>query len=550
MQIPSLVQEVFECYLTSYPLSNSIFQSFKEFIFDKFSVPAESRLDVIKLTRAIRTKAYKYPLQDMRLHPSRDFQIETPPQIAEILDTMAAEAAGNPKMQPPSATPPAASVPVVSLLPRKASPDLTHQLTSPTALVQASSTQQQAFDYVFQSLPTMLFVTVNNFLQPLTESMHPLLPTNEDGSECIIFPVPLEPPTSATLFIDLYRHCSTPNHYVLISKPVFHRSEQVAYRQLGRMGMCLQDQESDSVLQVIIYWMGGQNLHRSFSMLDSTSEYTFQVSRDPETQTVSCISPPPGASISVFPEHPFYLPRWLDGFYQLLDKESEHIQTFLRIPLVLPSTSDIELEPAIQTQSDNTIPIVLPSTSDMELEPAIQTQSDNTSSGSNSKAPKKRRANVLEVTMDDKKTSRLAGKTTKCDVDGMACSVTPTYCRLGATLPTRCAVHRTPEMVLKTPPAPAPAKQPASPQRDPVEQEPSLLGSAPTSPTSTVIGKSIAELYGPQVTSPPKTFQCREKSCKKKATYTHEDEDDDSIPVLCEQHGKLLPGAYVAKGVL
>ena len=29
MQIPSLVQEVFECYLTSYPLSNSIYQSFK-----------------------------------------------------------------------------------------------------------------------------------------------------------------------------------------------------------------------------------------------------------------------------------------------------------------------------------------------------------------------------------------------------------------------------------------------------------------------------------------------------------------------------------------
>ena len=47
----------------------------------------------------------------------RDFQIETPPQIAEILDTMAAEAASNPKMQPPSATPPAASVAVVSLLP-------------------------------------------------------------------------------------------------------------------------------------------------------------------------------------------------------------------------------------------------------------------------------------------------------------------------------------------------------------------------------------------------------------------------------------------------
>ena len=137
--------------------------------------------------------------------------------------------------------------------------------------------------------------------------MHPLLPTNEDGSECILFPVPVEPPTSATLFIDLYQHCITPNHYALISKPVFHRSAQDAYRQLGRMSMRLQVQESESLLNVTIYWMGGHNLDRSFSLLDSTSEYTFQVSRDPDTQTVSCISPPPGVDINVFPKHPFYL---------------------------------------------------------------------------------------------------------------------------------------------------------------------------------------------------------------------------------------------------
>ena len=173
MQIPSLVQEVFECSLTLYPLSKSIFHSFQEFLFEKFLVPADSRLDIGKLTRAIRTKAYKYPLQEMRLHPSRDFQVGTPPLIAEILDTMAAEAASNPKMQPPSATPPAASVAVVSLLPRKASP--THHLTPAPALVQASFSQQQAFDFVFQSLPTLLFLTVTNFLLPLTQSMHPLL---------------------------------------------------------------------------------------------------------------------------------------------------------------------------------------------------------------------------------------------------------------------------------------------------------------------------------------------------------------------------------------
>ena len=149
-----------------------------------------------------------------------------------------------PKMQPPSATPPAASVAVVSLLPRKASP--THHLTPAPALVQASFSQQQAFDFVFQSLPTLLFLTVTNFLLPLTQSMHPLLPTNKDGWKCILFPVPVELPTSAMLFIDLYQHCITPNHYALISKPVFHKSAQDAYRQLGRMSMRLQVQELES----------------------------------------------------------------------------------------------------------------------------------------------------------------------------------------------------------------------------------------------------------------------------------------------------------------
>ena len=33
VQIPSLVQEVFESYLTCYPLSNNIFQSFRQFLF-------------------------------------------------------------------------------------------------------------------------------------------------------------------------------------------------------------------------------------------------------------------------------------------------------------------------------------------------------------------------------------------------------------------------------------------------------------------------------------------------------------------------------------
>ena len=58
----------------------------------------------------------------MRLHPSWDFQVATPPSFTELLHTMAAEAASNPKLQPPSATPSTASLAVVPLLPQKATP--------------------------------------------------------------------------------------------------------------------------------------------------------------------------------------------------------------------------------------------------------------------------------------------------------------------------------------------------------------------------------------------------------------------------------------------
>ena len=65
-----------------------------------------------------------------------------------------------------------------------------------------------------------------------------------------------------------------------------------------------------------------------------------------------------------------------------------------------------------------------------------------------------------------------------------------------------------------------------------------------------VAGKSCGKLFGKPPTSPVKVFQCIIKSCKKKATYMLETEDDDSIPRLCPDHAKNMPGAYLAKGIL
>ena len=66
----------------------------------------------------------------------------------------------------------------------------------------------------------------------------------------------------------------------------------------------------------------------------------------------------------------------------------------------------------------------------------------------------------------------------------------------------------------------------------------------------TAVGKTVGDLYGQPQTSPAKQDICREKNCKKKATYTIETEEDDSIGVLCEEHAKGLPGTYKVKGVL
>ena len=129
-------------------------------------------------------------------------------------------------------------------------------------------------------------------------------------------------------------------HCAVLSKPVFHRAGQIAFRQVGRILMDMQEVEDpSSLLKITIAWMRGQNLDHSFSLPDSTSEYMFQLANNPGTQAVSCISPPAGVDTTVFPKHRFYLPCWIDEYFQLLDNESDVIKTFLAIPMIAVSSS-------------------------------------------------------------------------------------------------------------------------------------------------------------------------------------------------------------------
>ena len=123
-----------------------------------------------------------------------------------------------------------------------------------------------------------------------------------------------------------------------------------------------------------------------------------------------------------------------------------------------------------------------------------------------------------------------------------------------------------PDMVAKQPVArlsthPAAASKAADPSlkrtaskqvsfNDESEREVEILHTKQVQVDTSAIGKSVGDLYDQLQTSPAKQDICREKSCRKKATYTVETQEDDSIGVLCEEHAKGLPGTYKVKGLL
>ena len=67
-----------------------------------------------------------------------------------------------------------------------------------------------------------------------------------------------------------------------------------------------------------------------------------------------------------------------------------------------------------------------------------------------------------------------------------------------------------------------------------------------SAPDESAIGQSLGDLFGKQA-SPTKNYVCKEKNCKKRATFTHEAEDDDSIAILCADHAKNIPGTYICR---
>ena len=152
--------------------------------------------------------------------------------------------------------------------------------------------------------------------------------------------------------------------------------------------------------------------------------------------------------------------------------------------------------------------------------------------------------------------SQASTKTPKCDVEGMICKEAPTWMR--------CTAHKVPDMVKSAkevvPLATKPASQPLHVQKakkvvvfEKAVQEvdnPDFLSAPGTPEVQDVTQQSIGDLFGKPSASPTKQHICREELCRKKATYTIDTEDDDTVAVFCADHAKHIPGVYLAKGPL
>ena len=522
-QLPTIILTIFPTYLEEHVLSKCICDAFLNFLFNEFSVPTAIRQDFPKWSRHIISNSYRIAPPDSIIHPSREFVCEPPPTIASLLVQK-----GQPKQNPP----------------------VQPQLVNPTNPVSVS------FDAVsniaFLPFLPATFPSDLDYLSPLAgEDLEPLFPPNalQDWTVLSIVPQPFP----ATFLVDLLSHCNNAQHCVLLSRPAFSRVDNLAYRQIGRMYI----EEKDSPY-LTITWQAGTNNTGTVQMSCHSVQYMFQTAKEPGSGEI-CVALHVGAYDSLlFVEHPLYLPRWVDGYFQQLDLTSEFIA-----PHIGPILEDVQVD---------MLPTNLQETTGHEMAAQENQASHQTKKQAETRVVKPARS-VKALVTDSKAGKAEVGsrrshtaKKLKCDIEGTSCTVVPTFARLGAAVPTRCIAHKMPDMVAKpadqtiqtqfsaaSKPAVQPHKKSAAKQvtfQGETDRELEILHTKQVEVDRTAVGKTIGDLFGEPQTSPAKLDICREKVCKKKATYTIETEEDDTIGVLCEEHAKGLPGTYKVKGLL
>ena len=501
LQLPNLLPKLFLSYLEHTPCSKFIYNEFLSLIFTKFSISEDLQTDFPKWAKKVISSSNKVAKPVSMVHPSQEFNAPTP-------------------------------LGIVDLLPKKAKSSATKSDIAMAAAPTPLSLDSLRF-FLYDPFPTQLFGEVGTYLIPaIPVSNTPVDPIQELGNWTVMDFSSLEDP--ANFILNMHLHLAQPMHCIILSRPVFFREAKCAFRQIGIMHLMPEHSTTMS-----ISWVAGKNDVGTLMVPSSTSTYSFQTSMEPDTQQICVVSPCPSVQFDLFNAHPYYLPRWLDGFYCQLDLSSPVLGPYLEVV----ATCD---EPIAQ-KNDSLQPKEPAGSKTGRVVKALQTDTV-----------------IAKEPLKGSRRSQASTKNPKCDVEGMICKEAPTWMRLGAGRPTRCTAHKVPDMVKSAkevvPLATKPASQPLHVQKakkvvvfEKAVQEvdnPDFLSAPGTPEVQDVSQQSIGDLFGKPSASPTKQHICREESCRKKATYTIDTEDDDTVAVFCADHAKHIPGVYLAKGPL
>ena len=93
--------------------------------------------------------------------------------------------------------------------------------------------------------------------------------------------------------------------------------------------------DPEDELAITIAWQGGKNSSGTVHIPPATIQYFYQSSKEPGTENI-CVASPLGSYDSLlFIEHPYYLPRWLDGYFEMLGDSDERVSPYLGIAMAV-----------------------------------------------------------------------------------------------------------------------------------------------------------------------------------------------------------------------
>ena len=380
-QILSMVPKVFSTYLSKFPRKALIVTRFKSLLFKKYEVKPAHQQSIPLWTSAILRSDMIYPAPPLIVHSSPTSKKLSGP-VLEIVQIVSA---------PTSVTQSPSFLPAESQL-----KELQQDVSDIDRLV--FSPANRSYFHRFTDSNFWLRRPGNVAISNPQENLFPII---EDGDAWnVVEGNPLED----NFFVEIINHLQTTSTCLILTRPLFDRTNSAVYRQFGRLTL------EGSVCH--ISWVPG--IQGEFYVTGSTETYHFTAEYDAETQAAVSFQFP--SYLLFFDTHPLNRDRWEDGFFQICQVENEVLQSYF-----CANESHAEISKA---------PGVVPE----------QILAQTSATPSRASSGRRKAAGPSKFCTVDGKVD---------NGDGSVCAQPPTYARLGADYPVRCKAHKSAEMVVK-----------------------------------------------------------------------------------------------------